>query len=76
MDGLSGISSSAQVALPGLTTASTAASDVLPGVSSADLTNATPQQQASIDNQALQLQQVQTLFGIPAPTAGTTDLFA
>lgn len=37
--------------------------DTLPGVANADLTNATPQQQAAINTQAVGLQEAQGLFG-------------
>jgi len=38
------------------------------------MTNATPQEQASINDQALLLQQVQDLFGVPTSVTGTTNL--
>jgi len=65
-DGLFGISSS-NPAVPGLplTANSGANSSILPGISSADLTNATPQQQAAINDEALSLQQTQALFNPP-----------
>jgi len=49
---LFGVTQSSQSALPALPI-SPPATDVLPGVSSADLANATPQQQAAINNGAL-----------------------
>jgi hypothetical protein len=51
------------------------ATNGLPGVSAADLANATPQEQAAINDQALLLQQVQGLFGAPASATGTTNVF-
>lgn len=71
---LFGIPQTAQSALPfvGIPTASTASTPA--GVSSADLTNATPQQQAAIDNQTLQQQQIQDLFGAPATSTGSYNL--
>jgi hypothetical protein len=70
---LFGISQASQSTLPVLPVASQSATDVLPGVSSSDLANATPQQQAAMNNQALLLQQVQSLFGEPDSTAGTIN---
>lgn len=52
-----------QTELPVLSAAATAANQILPGVSSADLTNATAQQQYTINSEALQAQQTQALFG-------------
>jgi len=71
---LFGISQTSQNTLPEVPIASPSATDVLPGVSAADLTNGTPQQEAAIYNQALLLQQVQSLFG-EASVTGTTSVF-
>jgi hypothetical protein len=81
IEGLFGISQPSQTTLPALpvlpiASPSQSATDVLPGVASADLTNATAQEQSAINNQALALQQVQGLFAEPASTFGTTDAFA
>jgi hypothetical protein len=81
VEGLFGISQPSQTTLPALpvlpiASPSQSATDVLPGVASADLTNATAQEQSAINNQALALQQVQGLFAEPASTFGTTDAFA
>jgi hypothetical protein len=80
VDGLFGTSQPSQTKLPALPVASSAtspsATDVLPGVASADLTDATAQEQSAINNQALALQQVQGLFAEPASETGTTDVFA
>jgi hypothetical protein len=74
VDGMFGISQASQTPLPILSAAATPATAVLPGVSAADMTNATAQQQASINDQALLLQQVQGLFGVPTSSTGTTSL--
>jgi hypothetical protein len=74
IDGIFGISPASQNALPIVSAPATPATAVLPGVSAADLTNATPQQQASINDQALLLQQVQGLYGVPTSLTGTTNL--
>lgn len=71
---LFGISQDSQNPLLMLPIASQSATDLLPGVSAADLANATPQQQASINNQARLLQQVQGLFGEPASPPTTTNV--
>ena len=68
MDGILGISLASQNTLPALPIVSAPTipeTDVLPGVSATDLTNATAQEQASINDQELLLQQVQGLFGVP-----------
>jgi len=70
IDVLFGIPGSSQSTLPQIPLAAVTS----PGVSAADLTNATPQQQAAIENQALQQQQIQSLFGVPAPSASAYDL--
>jgi hypothetical protein len=44
----------------------------LPGVSSADLSNATPQEKGAINGEALLLQQAQELFGEPSTAAPNT----
>ena len=77
VDGIFGISQASENTLPVLPIVSapaTQATDVLPGVSATDMTNATPQEQASINDQALLLQQVQDLFGVPTSVTGTTNL--
>ena len=74
VDGIFGISQTSQNTLPTVSTAATSATDGIPGVSAADMTNATPQEQASINNQALLLQQVQGLFGEDASLTGTPNL--
>ena len=85
VEGMFGISQPSQTALPALpvlpiqsaaSSASSSAADVLPGVASADLTNATSQEQSAINNQALALQQVQGLFAEPASTTGATNALA
>jgi hypothetical protein len=48
------------VTLPALSQSTT---EILPGVSNADLSSATPQQQATINTEAVGLQEVQGLFG-------------
>jgi len=77
VDGLFGIAPASQTTLPALPidNTSTSPTTLLPGVASADLTNASPQEQSSINDQALALQQVQGLFAIPASTAGSIDAF-
>ncbi|MGO9897512.1 MAG: hypothetical protein ACLPX8_25260 [Bryobacteraceae bacterium] len=74
VDGIFGISQASQNTLPTVSAAATSATDVLPGISAADMTNATPQEQVSINGQALLLQQVQGLFGEPTSLTGTTNL--
>jgi hypothetical protein len=80
VDGLFGTSQPAGTALPALpiasASASSSATDPLPGVASADLTDATAQEQSAINNQALALQQVQGLFAEPASVTGATDALA
>jgi len=82
VEGIFGTSQPSQTTLPALpvlpiaASASSPATDVLPGVASADLTNATAEQQSAINNQALALQQVQGLFAEPASTAGAIDALA
>jgi hypothetical protein len=76
-DGLLGVSPTnpTPAELPvtaGDTTGNTSNTSVLPGVASADLTNATPQQNAEINDQALSLQQAQALFD---PTPATSSIF-
>jgi hypothetical protein len=72
---LFGAPQGSQDAAPLLPFASPQATGVLPGVSAADLANATSQEQAAINDQALLLQQVQGLFGEPASVTGTTNVF-
>jgi hypothetical protein len=74
VDGIFGISQASQSTLPILSAPASLPTDVLPGVSAADMTNATPQEQASINDQALLLQQAQGLFGVPTSLTGTTNL--
>lgn len=79
VDGIFGISSSSRsslITLPAAAASSASSSEVLPGVSSADLTNASPQQQAALNDQALQLQQVDGLFGASTSTSGSINLLA
>jgi hypothetical protein len=83
VDGLLGIAPASQTTLPAVPIASAPASatsasptSVLPGVASADLASATPQEQSSINDQALALQQAQGLFAAPASTTGSTDVLA
>ena len=77
VDGLFGVAPSApQTSAPELPVLSPQTTNPLPGVSSADLANATPQQQAGINRQALSLQEVQGLFGETTPPAGTTNVIA
>jgi hypothetical protein len=74
VDGLFGLAPSASaVALPVLSTPS---AEVLPGVATADLSGASPQAQAAINDQALLLQQVQGLFSEPGNLTGMLDLTA
>ena len=70
---LFGASPGNQNTAPLLPTALSQATNVLQSVSAADLANATPQEHAAINNQALLLQQVQGLFGEPASVTGTTN---
>jgi hypothetical protein len=77
VDGIFGISQPSQTTLPVLPVASepaTQSTAVLPGVAASDLASATPQQQASINDQALLLQQVQGLFGAATSASGTISL--
>jgi len=77
VDGIFGISQASENTLPVLPIVSapaTQATDVLPGVSATDMTNATPQEQASINDQALLLQQIQGLFGVTTSATGTTNV--
>jgi hypothetical protein len=77
VDGIFGISQATQntlPALPILSAPATPATEVLPGVSGADIANATPQEQASINDQALLLQQIQGLFGVTTSATGTTNV--
>jgi hypothetical protein len=74
VNGLFGISQSRNT-LPALPIAFAPPTDLLPGVAPADLLNATPQEQAAVNNQALLLQQVQGLFGEPTSVTGKTNLF-
>ena len=53
------------VTLP-VTSAAPSDGVILPGVSSADLSNATPQQEGAINGDAALLQQAQELFGEPS----------
>jgi hypothetical protein len=73
VDGLLGIQQSTPSTALTLPVISTQSGNVLPGVSSADLSNASPQQQAAINDQALLLQQVQGLF---SEAAGSTSTFS
>jgi hypothetical protein len=84
-EGLFGISGSSQTTLPAMpvqpfapaaASGSASPTEILPGVAAADLTNATPQQNAAINNQAMLLQQVQGLFAEPSLMMGSTDAFA
>jgi len=74
VDGIFGISQTSQSTLPTVSAPITSATAGLPGVSAADMTNATPQEQATINDQALLLQQVQGLYGVPTSLTGTTNL--
>ncbi|MGA3041111.1 MAG: hypothetical protein ABSF54_10030 [Bryobacteraceae bacterium] len=76
VDGIFSISPESQSTLPILSAPATPATHVLPGVSAADMSNATPQEQASINDQALLLQQAQGLFGVPTSPAGTASLIS
>ena len=60
----------------GLPVYSSQSSNVLPGVSSADLAKATPQQQAALSDEVLQLQQAQGLFSEPGTAKSTFSLLA
>jgi hypothetical protein len=75
VDVLFGASQGNQNTTPLLPAALSQATNVLQSVSAADLANATPQELAAINNQGLLLQQVQGLFGEPAPVTGTTNAF-
>jgi hypothetical protein len=83
-EGLFGISGSSQTTLPAMpvlpfapaASGSASPTEILPGVAAADLANATPQQNAAINNQAVLLQQVQGLFAEPSLMMGSTDAFA
>jgi hypothetical protein len=74
-DGLFGVSPTGQSAT-GLPVVSDDASDttILPGVSPADLSQATPQENAAINDQALLLQQSQALFDPPSATSTLFNL--
>jgi len=74
VDGIFGFVPASQNTLPILSAPATPATELLSGFSAADMTNATPQEQASINDQALLLQQVQGLFGVPTSLTGTTNL--
>jgi len=78
-DGLFGVTPASQTTLPVLPAASTPGSaspdTLLPGVSSADMANATPQEQSSLNDSALALQQAQALFAQPASTTGSTSVY-
>jgi hypothetical protein len=58
VDGIFGISQASQNSLPIVFAPVTPATDVLPGVSAADMTNATPQEQSPINDEARLLQQI------------------
>jgi hypothetical protein len=75
VNGLFGVSQGNQAAAPLLPLAAPQAANALPGVPAADLAKATPQEQAAINDQALLLQQVQGLFGAPAPATSKTNVF-
>jgi hypothetical protein len=68
-DGLLGVSPGNQgtAGLPAVGGGANEAS-LLSLVASADLTNATPQENVELSNQAVRFQQVQALFGPPPPT--------
>jgi hypothetical protein len=74
VDGLLGLSQGTQSALPGSPVTSQQSSGLLPGVSAADLAAATPQEQATINDQAALLQQVLALFNGTSNTAGTVNM--
>jgi hypothetical protein len=74
VDSLFGGSQPGSTATISLPVTSTGQGTVLPGVSSADLINATAQQQTAINVEALLLQQVESLFGQTASTTGTVSL--
>ena len=57
------------------TSGNAAATSILPGVAASDLNNATPQEKAAVNDQALQLQQVQTLFNPTLPTSPNINLY-
>ncbi len=65
-----------QAGQSGVTLPATAAAPsdgvILPGVSSADLSNATPQEKGAINGAAALLQQAQELFGEPSTSAPNT----
>jgi hypothetical protein len=74
VNGLFGSSTSSDRTLTTLPIQSTAANsyDAIPGVSAADVTSATAQEKATINDQALALQQALSLFsGHPAVTGKT-----
>jgi len=71
---LFGIPPAAQDTLPALPISATQSTDALPGVPAADLVNASPQEQAAVNYQALLLQQVEGLFAESTSAAGATDL--
>jgi len=74
VDALFGVQPSAPSPSLELPVLSSQSGNVLPGVSSADLANATPQEQAAISDQALALQQMQGLFSEPATSTSTFSL--
>jgi len=73
MDSTRGISPTSQNTQPTVSASAPSATDVLPGVSAADMPNAT-QEQSSINNQALLLQQILGLFSVPASRTGPTSM--
>jgi hypothetical protein len=69
VDGLFGLSQDSQNTLPGFPTSAQPS-----GVSATDLSNATPQEQATLTDEASILQQVQALFTGPANTGGAVNV--
>jgi hypothetical protein len=69
---LFGDSSATQRALV-LPALSATSSSTIPGVASSDISNASSQQQAEINDQALLLQQTQDLFGVQSTATGLTN---
>jgi hypothetical protein len=76
-DGLFGVSpANSTSGIPGLPGVANSAAGVTAGIPAADLTNATPQEQAQISDQSLLYQQAQALFDPPSATSANAGLVA
>jgi hypothetical protein len=77
VSGIFGLPTAAGASLPTIPLAGGATGATLPsGVAPSEVANATPQQQATIAEQAQSLQQVQNLFYPPMSTPGITNVLA